>query len=521
MEQPVAVKQASNGDAQVYYLGKPLYAPAPRDAARRRVERLALQPDTLILWSAPLLWYGAQQLLDLLPPGCRVFAVECNRDLYEFTRQRAQLRDERISLFDGSASSLHLMLSHVDESRLRRVVELTTNSAAMLSRPEYRRIVATLERQIRITWQNRRTLQAMSRLWIRNIQRNIPLLPRASVVRGSAQRDVAVCGAGPSLERAIPFLRHTRAVITIVAVDTALPILEAHDITPDIVVALEGQLYNAYDFLPVSDRGYALISDLTGSFVVAEMHSRITWTLSEFGESSLVRRVSDLPGISTVLPPLGSVGVAAVDLAQRLVSGRVFLSGLDFAVQPGKTHARGAPGYLFALARTQKTSPVRDRGIEVNLHTHAGAEGTVGTTQVLLGYARDLERIADRKRCLVLEPDGVALSLHSLGTNEAYELLGSGIDPPRVEPPNEALVWNRAILIKRFVQNEIEVLENLLTGKKPEAERAAALADYLVADTGFERPGANALIANPAVRINAEYFLSRWKLTERLLEQRY
>jgi hypothetical protein len=364
----------------------------------------------------------------------------------------------------------------------------------------------------------------MSKLWVRNIQRNLIHLPLANMPAPHALEDVIVCGAGPSLEKSIGSVRELREQLTVVAVDTALPILDANGITPDVVVALEGQLYNAYDFLPVATREYDLLSDLTASAHVVEMHKAVAWTFSRFDSTTLVNRLATLPGIAVVLPPLGSVGVAAVDLAQRLSSGRVFLSGLDFAVQPGKTHARGAPSYLYGMAASRRLAPVRDRGVEVQLHPTPGERGDVGTTQVLLGYARDLERVADASRCLVLEPEGVELSLPKAGVKEAFEVPRRTIERRRFEPPDEALVAERALHITRFVRQEISHLERLLSNGSvtgSETKKLAAYCDYLVADSGFVETDANELARAPSTRINAEYYLSHWKLTQQLLTDRY
>jgi uncharacterized Rossmann fold enzyme len=363
----------------------------------------------------------------------------------------------------------------------------------------------------------------MSRLWIRNIQRTLPLLPLANPPADLNRDTVVVCGAGPSLEKSVGFMREVRERVTIVAVDTALPVLHAHGLAPDIVVALEGQLYNAYDFLPVSDRNYILISDLTASAHVVQMHRKVTWTLSMFDSTAFVKRVATLPGIFAVLPPLGSVGVAAVDIAQRLSSGRVLLSGLDFAVQPGKTHARGAPSYLYGMAQSRRLAPVRDRGLEVLLHEVTGARGSVGTTQVLLGYARELERIADASRCVVLEPEGAALSLPRVDVDEALGLTPNAtMRHTQMRAHDESLVAGRAAKVKQFVSREIDLLEGFLVrdATSPD-DRPLEDCDYVTTDSGFSGLDAKDLARTRATRINAEYYLSHWKLARRLLAERY
>ena len=321
---------------QVFYGGRRLYGRSPRGDAVRRIRSRTIQTHSLVLWPSPLLWYGWRELLANSIGTIAVIAVEAD----------PLLRDLAQEHFPVEAAQRILLVDAI----LRMCCELTAawgNGGSVglsTSRPPDRRCStasttehcwSSLEREIRVFWQNRLTLAAFGRLWLRNLIDNIPELA-TGVGMNLPNGPGIVCGAGPSLERAIPLLKQHRSAATVIAVDTALPVLDAHGIRPDLVVALEGQLANLYDVLPVRRRDYCLAADISSNPTTARVHTARAWTLTSFAPVTLLDRVATLPGVELTLPPLGSVGVSAVDIALRVGLSPLFCTGLDFAVHPAR-----------------------------------------------------------------------------------------------------------------------------------------------------------------------------------------
>lgn len=65
----------------------------------------------------------------------------------------------------------------------------------------------------------------------------------------ACSKPVLVVGAGESLEYCISDIKKHRESILILAVDTALSVLDLHHIKPDFIVAVDSQFYNFYDIL--------------------------------------------------------------------------------------------------------------------------------------------------------------------------------------------------------------------------------------------------------------------------------
>jgi hypothetical protein len=504
---------------QVYYRGRRLYGPRPEVDAGRRAGARDIPPQTLVLWPSPLLWHGWREIETRLTGSSEVFAVEADPFLFELARRsRPEAMDDRFHLLPQDASRLLGTLHDRGEHRFRRVVQITTAGSALDHRAVYRRLHELADREIRVFWQNRLTLSAMGRLWTRNIIENVPELlygEPATLMEGPA----VVCGAGPSLERGLPAVTRYRERFALIAVDTALPILSAAGITPDVVVALEGQLANAYDFLPVAAKEYLLVADLSSDPTTARLHRRRTWTITSFAPFTLIDRVAALPGVAATMPPLGSVGVAAVRYALDRGVSPLVCTGLDFAVQPGKTHARGAPSYLTAFARSDRLRPVRDAALGARLVSLPGASGHVSTTLVLRGYADELASItAGRDDLFAVEPIGLSFGAKPI----AAEALGSVLDrtgqrvsapATRQRSPEER---QRSVLVD-FVRGEMDRLRSA-DFREPGASLPDEL-DYLATEIpDCIRGLGGGLVLGPLdassrarLRGIVDYYLERWK----------
>ncbi len=529
---PELVLEETPHGCQVHYQGRALYGPRPVPDADRRVTARNVDPGTLIVWSSPVLWHGWRELSERLGTDTSVVAIEADPVLHELARRHLP-PDTRITLVPATLSAAIDALRRAGEHRYRRVLEISTTASALTHRSHYRDLIAALEREVRVFWQNRITLAAMGRLWLSNAIANIPQLCHARTAAPRAGPAV-VCGAGPSLESAIPLIRDKRSRMTLIAVDTALPVLDSHGLTPDLAVALEGQIANAYDFLPVATRDYQLVTDLSACPAVARLHPRTTWTVAEFAPFSLVKRLSNLPGVQWALPPLGSVGVAAVRVALDLGCSPVVCAGLDFAVLPGMTHARGAPAYLNELSRANRLHRVRDPAVGARLIDLPGCEGRVQSTLILQGYAGELARIVgERRDVYAAAPSGLFFGAKPVSVRDARVILDRA--PPALArgAPFDTAVADGTLIrptLVEFVRLELSRLTRFSRtlsghGQNEPTEIPAAL-DYLACEAPDQilSFASQVSLRRPDVatwrrlRVAADYYTHRWRTTLDLLE---
>ncbi len=500
----LSLLETSDG-LQVVFDGRALYDDRPASGAARKARSLPVQAQTLYLMPSPVAWHGVAELLSRITDDSAILAVESEPVLLELARRLrpAELSGPEVMLCAADANSVRTALggSPTDRTRLsrfRRVREVTFCRGALINRSRYREIREELEQDIRIVWQNRLTLSTMGRLWIGNVIRNLPFLSRAAVLP-ALHGAVVVCGAGPSLWASIPLLRDERRTLTILAVDTALPSLVQSGVTPDFVIAIEGQLANLYDFLPVGDRDYTLVADLSSAPSVIELHdpTRVVWVSSRFAALGLLDRIAAAGLPLRTIPPLGSVGVAAAEIGFRLTDGPVLLTGLDFAFRSA-THVRGAPAHLSQLIRAQRLGNPLPPDLAGRWLERRGVDGrTVSTTLAMIGYAEQLSALVRADTALVradnaalarpvvaVQPFGLETGAEAVTVGQARMIAGRAAR----ESPVEHEPGRRRLIPDGQPRHHLHKIEQLLAGELELLDRLGVLVDAAVTGAADEAP---------------------------------
>ncbi len=472
----------------VTYRGRSLYAHSdPEGSAQKRVRPLSIQPGTLILIPSPLLFHGISELLRILPADCHVLAVEADQALMALTIEHAPdalLADPRITLIrtdrpEGAAA----VLETLGTWRFRRCTLVPLNGGFSLYPDRYRSIHTALEECISTYWQNRMTLIFMGRLLVRNLFENLPLVPDSRMLSElRVDRPIVVAGAGESLEHGIRRFRDVRDRICLVAADTALPVLLEAGIEPDLIVMLEAQAANLQDFIGSEGIRSALVCDIASyPGIVRRFPGRRYFFSSRFGSIRLLDRLADAALLPDPIPPLGSVGVAALQIALSAgdASGLpIFLTGLDFAYTPGKPHAKGAPSHRRHLARSGRLAPdlLSPAGWNRPLLSVPGKDGEAVTTDLVLrGYALQAQRIAESSdRVYDLGGTGLPLGAKPLSNDvplrDLLDETGSGskrtaTEGTAAEPRPTGMqpdALRSAAGVRAFFRGELELLEAII-----------------------------------------------------------
>ena len=298
----------------------------PVRSARRKARVFSPLPRTLYYVPSLGLGHGLPELLAALPADSSVLCVEVFEEVARIGAALGVPRDPPPGdCQDGGTRSCRGGSPRHGHRRFRRVVEVPLSAGYRLAPDAYGRIRRGLEQEIMRFWQNRLTLIAMGSLQVRNVLSNLPLLGSALDFSAlSTTLPVVVAGAGPSLEASLPVMARARERFVLVAVDTALPVLAALGIAPDVVVALEAQAVNNQDFLgglPSRD-GSLLACDLSVHPSAARLfEGRLCFFSSEFAPLHLWQRLAAAGLRPHAFPALGSVGVAAAHAALRITPG--------------------------------------------------------------------------------------------------------------------------------------------------------------------------------------------------------
>jgi hypothetical protein len=450
------------GGLSVSYGGRLLYS--GREPARLP-SRIAANcdpgPARLHLVPSPLLWYGIGDLLKAMGEDSAVLCVEANPELASLARSRMPRElasDPRVG-FLASSSLDEVVQFALSMGNFRACFLSPLSGGESLYPSLYRAMASSISSAFEAEWRNRAALMVLGPRWAKNIFDNIAALPEmAPSPLPRFDGATLVCGAGSSLEAALPLITSRRDKLRIVACDTALGTLLGSRIEPDLVVCLEGQAHNLSDFTCLGTRPIALAADLsshpaTFRCVRGPKHlSLVRITRSPF----LDRLRAALAAAGTPFldaPPLGSVGVHACHIARESSAGPILATGLDFSYEVGKSHARGCPSLLAEERRLGRLTrwpgqyevSFRDRNVKVFEDAAGGEKGLI-SDPTLMSYACLLKsRFAEGlgkgegSGLYDIRPGGPDIGGRRLSLDEAARLLDgsvrTSIDRPEKNAP--------------------------------------------------------------------------------------
>lgn len=509
----------------VLYLDRYLYSRYdPEKTAVDSARNANLREGTLVLCVSPVLGYGLDVLLSRLPPDSFVLAVEADENLMALSV--ASIPGEILSnpsLLYARTASVERALETVDAlpaGPFRRCVRVDLSGGAALNEAFYRSLHGAVDEYIARFWKNRLTLMRLGRSYARNFFSNLNSLPSSfRVPAAEIDRPVFVAGAGPSLDGVFPLIAERRRSLYLIAVDAALPALRDAGITPDAVVLVESQFWITRAFTGFRDSRIPVFADLTANpQALAVTGGPVAFFFTAYARARFLSRFAALGVTVPELPPLGSVGLSALELALRLsaTDTPVLFAGLDFSWGEGFTHCRGAPSAREALARGFRLSPVETLAYRDpdSCGRAIGKDGaTVRTDPALSGYANLCSaRFGGEKRLYDLSARGLATGCARISPEGARAMLdaraeghATPLSPLTVDGP----------LISDFVECERDSLRDIrsmLTGEADSGRErlleTLAERDYLFLHfpEGFRAPDGSASFLK-RVRIELEYFL--------------
>lgn len=397
----------------------------PVATPERIVTEKVLEEETLYIIPSPLLLYGFHSLLSRLPESSYILGIEYDQQLMKLSVEAV------VSLMDYSnrfelvrlenKEQLKVVIDRLGIWKFRRCKTLALNKGFDLYRKEYNELIDFATHHINTFWRNRLTINKLGKLWIENLFKNLPLVH--CVRPDNKGKAVVVCGAGPSLDKVLTFLKENRSLLYIIAVDTALSTLLEASLDPDLVYALEAQFYNLGDFHNIGKSSFSLLADLTSYPQICRMNKGpLFFTKTEFTPTILLERLKDKGLKLPELPPLGSVGVAAVYTALELFDSPLFLCGLDFSYIPGQSHSKGSPFIRSKLEKTNRYQTLENNKLSLkkNFSVPGKTDGSIIITDsILFSYGNLLKEILKKRENVYdLSSDGLPLGIPVLNPKE-------------------------------------------------------------------------------------------------------
>ncbi len=203
-----------------------------------------------------------------------------------------------------------------------------------------RRVLDTLHYARERNEVNRNTLRRFGKLWVRNGIRNLAVngaLPGIERLEGvAAELPALVCGAGPTLDALRDTINELATRHVIIAVDTAVSVLQRWGISPHVAVVSDPQYWNSRHLDRVTLKETLLVAEPAThprSFRLWRGPVLISASLFPLGMFFDTRH-----GRARKLGAGGSVATSAWDLARLLGARDIALAGVDLAFPDNQTH---------------------------------------------------------------------------------------------------------------------------------------------------------------------------------------
>ncbi|MFH2113575.1 MAG: 6-hydroxymethylpterin diphosphokinase MptE-like protein, partial [Spirochaetota bacterium] len=441
----------------------------PRLAAEKAALDVPVNPDTLYVLVSPCLCHGLDTLAARLPSSSAVLGIELEAPLLALARDgfsALNLYPLRSKLATSTIPNV-ILAEAAGLGKFRKVKEVRLSGGKDLHSAEYDGLIVSITTNNRLAWRNRMTLVRLGRLWAKNVIANLANLPWEQVVPVVQElRPVLLCGAGPSLTNALPWIKKHATQLMIMAVDTAAGSLAQAGIVPDQVVCLEAQAHNLPDFTPLAGLEVTLVADISAhpaTFRITKGPKNLV--SSQWMNSGFLGRLSTAGLPIQPVPPLGSVGVLAARLAVQ--QGRmIFITGLDFSFMRGITHCKGSPS---DLAERRLESRLYKWGRNWDLSHGLGvvpqAGGSLGNTILSMYAACAGVELQDAAVFDIREGVGLPLPAKAISLDQAGELLaalpGSGPGSLQDTTRGEArsALYRSAALV--FLEKELQLAQSL------------------------------------------------------------
>ena len=459
----------------VLYQNKYLYSKYnPQAAITTQIASLQIPDSALILCFSPVLGYGLTDLTAKLPASSYILALECDQRLMRFSLDHCDFSPfakQRFSYI--RTDSIAEVLKKIESLPLfpfKKCIVLSCSGGAALYQRFYDEVRLYADEIISRFWKNRITLMHLGRNYAHNTFRNLLSLAKSlakspappftkspetllaksraassaryapparrtpsdmrsfRVLTGDERinQPIVVAGAGPSLDAARHFLRKNRSAFFLLAVDAAAAAL-LPDIRPDAIVLVESQYWIDAAFIGLQKYGIPIFADLTASpRALRACGGNVSFFCTAYARLRYLDRLYQTLR-PLILPPMGSVGLTALQLALALTAPPlpILHTGLDFAWQSGLTHAAGSSPVKKLFAEICRTQPPYQLNNAAGMQRISGKQGrSYWTTPVLSSYA-ELYRHAfsGNERVIDIGTEGCFLNGRYADVAEAERIL--------------------------------------------------------------------------------------------------
>ena len=206
------------------------------------------------------------------------------------------------------------------------------------------------------------------------------------------QKTAVIIAAGPTLDKTISII-NKRNNYFIIATDTAGSSLIKQNITPDVIVSIDGQNVSYNHFIEASSTLYAfdLCANFSAAKHIADNGNQIFFFCSGHPLANAINACCG-NAFPTLFSGAGTVTITATDLAVKAGFKNILVLGADFSYSNGKTYTKGT--YLNTLYNKNSTliDSTEKLFSKLMFRTELQKSGNTYTTSILEAYKTSFEK---------------------------------------------------------------------------------------------------------------------------------
>ncbi len=491
------IRTASSGDATAAYKGKLLHSAYDPQGEAERLLKASVKPDTGICVIEGFgLGYYIQAALKL-SESLNIIVIDNSPERFMAALEARDLTDifasERIIFLIGSReNAVSAALGSIPPGD---TVIVRNRNLFIIEEDYFKKTESYIHRFISRKLVNSATLKKFGQIWIRNLIRNLSVVPEAediaSIENIFKDMPVLLLAAGPSLDMLLPHIKNLKKRFIIVAVDTVMRALVSMDIYPDFLVVIDPQYWNARHIDRVDMSRTILVSESsTYPAVFRRGHSILFFSGSLF---PLGQFLEEFTGYRKKLGAGGSVSTSAWDFAHTITSGTVYCSGLDLGFPGKETHYKGSLFEERAHFLSKRTDPSETAAFRALNDASPFPEknntgGRTLTDKRLIVYKQWFEEKAEQnpeRRTKNLSPGGISISgfdYCDINSLMSFPEIRETVEEYKKKFPRRSIKKKKDVTSALF--SGIDVLETELSALSSLAERSIKLIDTYKSGSG-------------------------------------
>lgn len=456
-----------------------LHSMHPRAEAQKLLKQLSSDADLIFIGGM-----GLGYILDEIPQNSKRFylifepkSIIFDQALQKRPQLKGMLKQPNI-IFIQDCEALSEFMAH---NRFKNIGFLIHRPYMDLFPQEITQAKEIIAAQLSKQEISNATLIRFGKIWIKNLFRNMPryfsTLKLIDFKNSFKEQPAVIIGAGPSLEEALPYLKKHKNHAVFIACDTALPMLEAANISVDFVITVDPQDKNAFYLRYSSNKQHILIAD-------PGVHES---TFTNYDNHQIILMDAALPFYqlfqdcwkqSGLLASGGSVSTSAFDFGRVIGADPIILVGQDLSFAQKKIHNQGniltefsrVSLNKFHSAHTQHaltTYPSHARLIKGRKRNHVLADARFSVFSEW--FSKEIPQT--HAQVIVAGLEGAFLEGADHRTaKDAFSMLNTPILKKAIQPPKERqknAFYEILDSIKISVQTIIPTArQNLITAKK-------------------------------------------------------